>query len=330
MFTGLGQRSNGCCFLFAQSDEPEEHGPEIIRLLAAKGNHKRRIAELTAMQEVDVLVTTVEHSTSVRLPVGVLVDMSCVAAGVSMLWCPPSESKGECDAGIPPVIEQSRTESAAEERVSLCEVAPVKGVLLRQWGSFGSGEGQFNEPEGMCVSGGEVFVCGLDNRRIQVFARDGSFVRQWAVEGNPRDVAVSEGEVFVCDSRNNCIQVFGVDGSFVRQWGTRGSGQGELNMPAGVAVSDGELLVSEFGNARIQVFDVAGTFLRQWGTNGNGEGQLDRPRGLAVSAGEVYVCDAGNNRVVVFGLDGSFVAVGHAWQWGWAVGLSYWRCYEWR
>ena len=102
MFTGWGQRSNGCCFLFAQSDEPEEHGPEIIRLLAAKGNHKKRIAKLTAMREVDVIVTTVEHNTSVRLPVGVLVDMSCVAARVSMLWWPPSKSKGE------------------DERVSLC------------------------------------------------------------------------------------------------------------------------------------------------------------------------------------------------------------------
>ena len=48
------------------------------------------------MRETDVIVTTVKHTTSVRLPVGVMVDMSCVAAeGVSMLWCPPSDSKSE-------------------------------------------------------------------------------------------------------------------------------------------------------------------------------------------------------------------------------------------
>ena len=105
------------------------------------------------MQKVGVTVTTVEHSKSVRLPVGVLVDLSCVAAGVSMLWSPPSQSEGEGDAGVPAVVEQSRTETKAEERVSLAEVAPVEGVLLRQWGSEGSGEGEFRSPAGMCVSG---------------------------------------------------------------------------------------------------------------------------------------------------------------------------------
>ena len=167
----------------AQSDEPEEHGPELIRLCVAKGNHKRRIAELLAMREADVTVTTVEHSTSVRLPVGMLVDMSCVAAGESMLWWPPSESKSEGDAGVPPVVKLSRMETAAEERVSLTEVAPVEGVFLRQWGSEGSGESEFNYPEGICLSGEEVFVCA-DNHCIQVFARDGSFVRRWGSKGS--------------------------------------------------------------------------------------------------------------------------------------------------
>ena len=114
------------------------------------------------MREANVTVTTVEHSTSVRLPVGVLVDLSCVAAEgerVSMLWCPPSESKNESEHGVMPVVEQRRTETAAEVRVSLEEVAPVEGVFLRQWGSRGEGAGEFKDPAGVCVNGEEVFVC---------------------------------------------------------------------------------------------------------------------------------------------------------------------------
>ena len=267
-----------------QSDDPESYFADLNRSFAAKVNHKRRIAELTAMREADVTVTTVEHSKSVRLPVGVLVDLSCVAAGVSMLWWPPSQSESEGDAGVPAVVEQSRTETAAEERVSLTEVAPVEGVFLRQWGSQGSEEGEFSIPKGMCVSGEEVFVCDSYNNRIQVFGRDGSFLRQWGSQGSgqgqfacPADVAVSAGEVFVCDCKNHRIQVFGVDGSFARQWGTLGSGQGEFIYPRGVAVSNGEVLVSDLFNHRIQVFDVVGTFLRQWGTRGSGEGQLKHP-----------------------------------------------------
>jgi DNA-binding beta-propeller fold protein YncE len=140
-----------------------------------------------------------------------------------MLWWPPSESKSEGDAGVSPVVEQSRTETAAVERVSLAGMAPVEGVFLRQWGSLGIGEGKFCVPEGMCVSGEEVFVCDKRNHRIQVFTRDGSFVRQWGSKGSgqgqfsyPVAVAVSKWEVFVCDVGNHRIQVFGVDGSFVR------------------------------------------------------------------------------------------------------------------
>ena len=64
-----------------QSDDPENYVEDLTRIFAARVNHMRRIAELTAMREADVTVTTVEHSKSVRLPVGVLVDLSCVAAG---------------------------------------------------------------------------------------------------------------------------------------------------------------------------------------------------------------------------------------------------------
>ena len=121
----------------------------------AKGNHKKRLAELAAVREATVTVTTVEHSTSVRLPVGLLVDLSCVAAEgerVSMLWCPPSESKNVSEHGVTPVVEQRRTETATEEKVSLEVVAPVEGVFLRQWGSEGEGEGEFDVPTGLSVN----------------------------------------------------------------------------------------------------------------------------------------------------------------------------------
>ena len=302
-----------------QSDDPESYSADLTRIFAAKVNHMTRIAELTAMREAVVTVTTVEHSKSVRLPVGVLVDLSGVEPGVSMLWSPPSQSLKITCFGVRAVVEQSRTETAAEERVSLSEVVPIEGVFLRQWGLIGSGEGEFRRPTAICVSGdGEaVFVGDLGNNRIQVFERDGSFVRQWGSHGTGQgqfdyvaDVAVGAGEVFVCDFTAHRVHVFGVDGSFARQWGREGNGQGDFNGPRGVTVSNGEVLVSDY-NARIQVFGVDGTFLRQWGTRGSGEGQLHRPAGLAVSGGEVFVCDEWNDRVVVFGLDGSFVR-----QWG--------------
>ena len=116
-----------CVVAVAQSEDPDSYGVELTRLIAAMGNHKKQLAELTAMREADVTVTKMEHTTSVRLPVGVLVDLSCVgsaeAVEMSMLWWPPSENKSESEAGVTPAVE---------EKVSLVEVAPVEGVFLRQ------------------------------------------------------------------------------------------------------------------------------------------------------------------------------------------------------
>ena len=89
----------------------------------------------------------------------------------------------------------------------------LDGSFVRQWGTQGSGEGQFNAFTGVAVNGDEVLVADDGNHRVQVFGLDGSFVRQWGKQGggagqfeHPEGVAVSEGEVFVsCDHR---VQVF--------------------------------------------------------------------------------------------------------------------------
>jgi DNA-binding beta-propeller fold protein YncE len=44
------------------------------------------------------------------------------------------------------------------------------GVYLTQWGTQGTGDGQFNNPAGVAVdASGNVYVADTDNNRIQVF-----------------------------------------------------------------------------------------------------------------------------------------------------------------
>ena len=67
------------------------------------------------------------------------------------------------------------------EEVFVCDITGVfsRGSFVRQWGSEGSGQGQFHYPHDVAVRKGEVFVSDFSNHRIQVFGVDGSFVRQW-------------------------------------------------------------------------------------------------------------------------------------------------------
>lgn len=74
-----------------------------------------------------------------------------------------------------------------------------QGVFLAEWGSRGSGDGQFDLPSGLCTD--------------------------------------QEGAIFVADTDNNRIVKLAPDGRHLATWGTFGEADGEFNWPAAVAVA---------------------------------------------------------------------------------------------
>jgi len=156
------------------------------------------------------------------------------------------------------------------------------GTFITQWGTFGSHNGQFNEPYGVAVDKSDnVYVADYHNSRIQKFNPNGTFITKWGTYGSgngqfigPYEVAVdNSGNVYVSDWDYNRIQKFGPNGAFITKWGTTGSGNGEFNGPGGVAVnSSRDVYVTEMenGNNRIQVFSpdrFADTPLDYWATS---------------------------------------------------------------
>lgn len=75
----------------------------------------------------------------------------------------------------------------------------------------------------------------------------------------PRGIAVTDDEIFVSDTGNERIQVFSKDGTFLRAFGGFGTGRGELQEPTDIALGpDGNLYVADSGNGRIVVFSPQG------------------------------------------------------------------------
>ncbi len=133
-------------------------------------------------------------------------------------------------------------------------VYSASGVLLRMWGSAGSGPGQFERATGIAVAkSGEVVVVDRDNHRVQVFRPNGKFLRMWGCLGSckgqfrsPVAVAITpQNEVVVSDAHNRRVQMFRLaDGAFVRMWGSRGSASGLFFGARGLALMhDGQVSV---------------------------------------------------------------------------------------
>jgi DNA-binding beta-propeller fold protein YncE len=206
-----------------------------------------------------------------------------------------------------------------------------------EWGSYGSGPGEFYRPYDIAVWSyygvpyqHKVFVTDW-NDRVQVFSAAGDYLYEWGSSGSgagqfdhPRgiDVAKLSTFVYVVDSHNHRIQYFTNNGSYMGQWGSQGTGNYKFYYPWDVAVHPGNnnVYVTDNHNQKVKYYTGSGSFLGKWG------GFLS-PNGISVDeAGYVYVvasCETGHplypvgySRVKKFTSTGSYITEWGDWGWG--------------
>jgi hypothetical protein len=188
---------------------------------------------------------------------------------------------------------------------------------LVQFGSEGTGAGEFTRPTGMATdpATGHVFLADQGNSRIDEFTAWGEFVKAFGWDVIPGGATGLEN----CTEASGCKA--GLEGS--------GAGQFGKNSPPSVAVdANGDIYALDMENARVEKFNSAGQFLLmfggevdkttggdvctaasgnecQTGTVGTGHGEFSEGTGLAVNhAGTVFV--GGVGRIQEFEPDGSF------------------------
>ena len=199
----------------------------------------------------------------------------------------------------------------------------TNGLQILTWGGSGSGDGEFNDPEGISVDNvrGFVYLTDSGNNRVQKFDLNGVYKAKWGSYGSgdgqfnaPAGIAVdSSGNVYVTDRENNRIQKFDSNGGFITKWGSSGTGSGLFNMPESIAVdNEGNIYVGDEENNRVQRFDSNHNFISMLGTIGSGDGQFIDPEDVAVDTlGNVYVADSDNSRIQKFDKNGVLLA-----KWG--------------
>ena len=134
----------------------------------------------------------------------------------------------------------------------------LTGEYLGQFGSHGSGEGQFNAPDGTCSDGSRhVLVADNRNNRVQVFTAEGKFVSKITCY-QPHDLAVDNtGNIHVTSISNHCVKVYSPDGKELSTYGS-----GNRCSPAGIAVDEeGYRYVCDSHNSRICIFNPNGALV---------------------------------------------------------------------
>ncbi|MCL2700852.1 MAG: ABC transporter permease subunit [Phycisphaerae bacterium] len=189
------------------------------------------------------------------------------------------------------------------------------GELVRQWGSFGEGDGQFIFPTDIAfLPDGRVLVSEYGaNDRINLFTPEGKFLGAFGSFGpeagqfsRPQSMAVdaARDRLYVTDACNHRVAVYNLRCELQGYIGSPGSGPGQLRYPYGLALTrDGRLVVVEQGNNRVQIFTPDGQAIASLGSAGRELGQLSYPWAVAIDDDNMaYVVDGGNDRVQVWKL----------------------------
>ena len=122
------------------------------------------------------------------------------------------------------------------------------GELELSWGEEGTGPGQFALPHDVCIdSRNRVLVSDRTNNRIQIFDRDGRFLKQWTDIMAPNNIHIDESEIVYVAEAPQRVSMFNLDGQLVARWGEEGEGPGQFIDPVhGISVdSRGDIYVTE-------------------------------------------------------------------------------------
>jgi DNA-binding beta-propeller fold protein YncE len=194
---------------------------------------------------------------------------------------------------------------------------PARSVPDLVWGLHGVNPGHLHKPRVAAFDDEDHLYLADLTDRIQVFDRDGHFVRGWRtpdfnVDG-PSGLTIDRlGRVLVADTHFYRVLVYSRTGDILSQIGdgVQGTTPGRFGYPTDVVIDrSGNFYVSEYGeNDRVQVFSPEGKWLHQWGGHGYEPGEFLKPRALAMDRAErLFVADSCNHRIQVFDTEGKLL-----------------------
>ncbi len=168
--------------------------------------------------------------------------------------------------------------------------------------------GGFNDPHSIAVdqATGDVYVLDPNNSVVDVFSREGAYLRQIELSAIPGgfgsdeayyadSIAVDDfnGDIFASDSSSVGVYEFDAAGAWVATWNGSNTpagsfGDGEISVAADD--TNGNVYVTDSAHRVLDVFEASGTYLPQ---SSGSFSAFHVPAGVAVdqASGKVYISD---------------------------------------
>jgi len=129
-----------------------------------------------------------------------------------------------------------------------------QGEFISEFGSVGSGPGQFDLVHGIAVDrDGRIYAADRNNNRIEDFTEDGEFVEEWPDISDPVGVYTDESDgVWVISAVLNRILKYNRNGELQTYFGTFGGTRG--GFPGGMARPH-QMSVDQDGNLYVTGYD---------------------------------------------------------------------------
>ncbi len=137
------------------------------------------------------------------------------------------------------------------------------GKFIRQWGSTGTGNGQFTGVKSVVIDAQDnVYVADVGNKRIQVFDADGNFKSQFANIGTPMTMCMTRGAtqyIYISHAgdpdgmEDAAIYKVQLNGTVVGKFGSAGRQPKQFGLANSIDCrNENELLIGEMANWRVQ------------------------------------------------------------------------------
>ena len=175
-------------------------------------------------------------------------------------------------------------------------------------GRFGSKSGggivgnvALDEPQGIAVHEGVVYVADTGNERVQMYGINGVYLSTLPLSatpgssaekektyklGEPTDIALDmHGRIYVLDADDKSVKVYGPNGVFQRTLFKNGR-------PVAMGVAEDGIYVADENSFAILKFDFDGNLAYSFGSRGESKAQFKSISGLAIDkAQQVFVGD---------------------------------------